>query len=173
LQTSNKQLKDRLAELAMSYENTQRKLAELQNHATIQQESLRQELETQKKLNEVLKKSDFQNTEKLSALSEHVAAVEKSIETKTAEMQQQIDAVENEKQELFNRVRDDVGRAEQLQERLNAADQILSQYGISATVDQQQDGDVFSPTAAALSKIKKTGKTFTEVVKTISSSVFR
>ena len=158
-EAGNTQLKQNLQELSANNEQLQAKLAEAKSHTIVAEEGLRNELTTQKKLNEVLRRSDAEKTAKLEQMKETLSEIQEQVQSKTVELEEELAVKDRTVDELESRVRTLEQEKSQLEERLQSVDHLMALQPRNGPASMS-----LSSTAAAVSRIQQSGQTFTEVV---------
>jgi hypothetical protein len=117
-------------------------------------------------MNDLLKVANEQKSKSIESLNEQLVQLDKSLQSKAAQFDSMLAEAEAKRDEEKNRGQDLLNKVATLQSRLDAADDLLARYGLEGDGDvlNGADGAAFSSTAATLSRIQKSGKTFTEVV---------
>lgn len=157
-------LKQTISALTASNEQLQSKLADTESRALLTEESLRSELTTQKKLNEVLKRADIEKSAKIEDMRKTLADVQREVDARAAEMEQRLEEKESALAELEAKCRELAMNKSELQERLEAVDKFVGQSPSPSSGSRKSPSAKLSATAAAVERIQQSGQTFTEVV---------
>lgn len=164
-EAASNQLRERLADFTAQLDQANNKLQDAQSACILTEEGLRQELTTQKKLAEALRKSDSDKSTKLEQLKAKFDELQDRISTKTAEVDRLLEEKDSEIINVRNELEEKETEISRLRSRVNIADELLASHGLSASPSSGKKGKATpaTPTASGLTAISKTGKTFTEI----------
>ncbi|KAG0313444.1 hypothetical protein BGZ99_008891 [Dissophora globulifera] len=140
---------------------------DLQDQNMFKEEQFRVEMETQRRLNELLERSTKDTRGRVADLELTIEDLKYTLSMNNSEHQDAISALSDEKVQLQIKLERSTIQIERLKEEQKRADEILNKAGLidtsgTAEFDIGRMG-VLSPTAAVAAKLQKTGMSLTQV----------